>query len=164
MGNDAGGPATTLACRPAVKADLPAIVALLNDDVFGQSRNPLYADAAADYERAFAVLEGNGENTIIVATTAQGGDAPLVGCYQLTFIRGLSHRGALRAQVESVRIAAAVRGCGYGSALMRDAIERARARGATLVQLTTDMRRPETRRFYERLGFSATHHGMKRTL
>jgi GNAT superfamily N-acetyltransferase len=146
-----------LQCRPAESGDLQAIIALLADDMLGQARNPLYADAAASYDMAFAELLETSDNTVIVALMA----GRIIGCYQLTFIRGLSHRGALRANIESVRIAGDLRGQGLGSDLMRDALARARARGANMVQLTTDMRRPQTRAFYERLGFTASHHGMK---
>lgn len=146
-----------LTCREATEADLSAVVALLNDDQFGKARNPLYADAARAYEQAFGEMLADPNNRVIVAEQA----THIVGCYQLTFIRGLSYEGGLRAQIESVRIASAQRGGGLGSAMMRDAVERARARGCRLIQLTTDVRRTETRRFYERLGFAATHHGMK---
>jgi GNAT superfamily N-acetyltransferase len=139
---------------------LQAIIALLADDMLGRTRNPLYEDARAAYDSAFAEMDGNGDNGFIVADR----DGHIVGCYQLTFIRGLSHSGALRAQVESVRIANDLRGRGLGSVLMRDALTRARRRGANIVQLTTDTRRPQTRRFYERLGFVASHHGLKCTL
>jgi GNAT superfamily N-acetyltransferase len=152
---------TALACRPAEAGDLDAIIALLADDVYGQQRNPLYWDAKAAYDAAFAELVGNSDNTVIVADF---GGRLVVGCYQLTFIRGLSHRGARRAQVESVRIASGLRGQGLGIDLMQDAIARAKAGGANLVQLTTDTRRPHTRTFYERLGFKASHHGMKLVL
>ena len=143
--------------RPAEAQDLPAIIALLNDDMFGHGRNPLYHDARADYDAAFAEMAGNPDNIVIVA----GRDGRIIGCYQLTFIRGLSHRGARRAQIEGVRIASDLRGQGLGSRMMRDAIQRARDKGANLVQLTTDTRRPHTRRFYESLGFAASHNGMK---
>lgn len=133
------------------------IVSLLNDDELGQYRNPRYEEAEAEYRQAFASLVGQDDNNVVVGEV--GGR--LVGCYQLTFIRGLSHRGGERAQIESVRIASDLRGAGLGSELMRDAIERARARGCFQVQLTTDQRRAHTRRFYERLGFAASHHGMK---
>jgi GNAT superfamily N-acetyltransferase len=149
-----------LHCRPAERSDLEAIIALLADDVLGQARNPLYANARADYDTAFAEMLGNPDNTVIVALI----DGHIVGSYQLTFIRGLSHRGALRAQIESVRVGSTLRGQGLGSALMRDAISRARSRGANLLQLTTDIRRPQTRAFYERLGFATSHHGMKLVL
>jgi ribosomal protein S18 acetylase RimI-like enzyme len=149
-----------LVCRQAIADDLEAIIALLADDVLGRSRNPLYADAKAAYDAAFAEMADGTDNGIIVGFL--GGR--MVGCYQLTFIRGLSHTGGLRAQIESVRIAADLRGIGLGSALMHDAIARARAGGVHLVQLTTDTSRPHTRAFYERLGFTASHHGMKLAL
>ncbi len=145
--------------RRAVEADLGDVIGLLNDDQFGQARNPLFSDAPSAYLAAFAHLADNPDNGEIVAVR---GDR-IIGCYQLTFIRGLSHTGAERAQIESVRIASELRGGGLGTLLMEDAIERARLRGCFMVQLTTDLRREHTRRFYERLGFVASHHGMKRT-
>ena len=150
-------PRTDLTCRKATEADLPAIVALLTDDEFGQARNPLFDVERERYLAAFRAIDADPNNFQIVATQ----DERIIGCYQLTFIRGLSFSGAERAQIESVRIASDLRGSGLGSAMMRDAIERARARGVVLVQLTTDTRRGNTRRFYERLGFTASHHGMK---
>lgn len=147
----------SLSCRVAGWDDLPAIVDLLNDDELGRLRNPRFAEAEAEYRHAFAALVGQDDNNVVVAEI----DGRIVGCYQLTFIRGLGHRGGERAQIESVRIASDLRGAGLGSELMRDAIERARRRGCFLVQLTTDQRREHTRRFYERLGFAASHHGMK---
>ena len=143
--------------RDAAVADLPGIVALLRDDALGATRNPSLEAAAPAYTAAWAAIETDPNNGYIVAER----DGHLVGCYQLTFIRGLSHTGGLRAQIESVRVASDLRGGGLGSAMMRDAIARAKARGAFLAQLTTDVRREHTRRFYERLGFTASHHGMK---
>ena len=148
---------STLECRIADWADLPHIVDLLNDDELGGTRNPIFADAELAYRDAFADLVGQDDNNFVVAER----DGRLVGCYQLTFIRGLSHLGAMRAQVESVRVASDLRGTGLGSDLMHDAIDRARARRCTLIQLTTDAQRTQTRHFYERLGFVASHHGMK---
>jgi GNAT superfamily N-acetyltransferase len=150
----------SLHCRPAERSDLEAVIALLADDMLGQARNPLYADARADYDAAFAEMLGNPDNAVIVALL----DGRIAGSYQLTFIRGLSHRGALRAQIESVRIASPLRGHGLGSALVNDAITRARARGADMLQLTTDIRRTQTQAFYQRLGFATSHHGMKLVL
>jgi ribosomal protein S18 acetylase RimI-like enzyme len=149
--------ATGVEYRPAGVADLPAIVALLADDPFGAARNPAFEASREAYETAFAAMVGNPDNHMVVAV--EGG--AVIGCYQLTYIRGLSYTGGLRAQIESVRIASDRRGRGLGDAMMRDAIGRARTRGCVLVQLTTDVRRERTRRFYERLGFAASHHGMK---
>jgi GNAT superfamily N-acetyltransferase len=143
-------------CRIAVEADLPAIVALLADDVLGAARNPPFETMPEAYRSAFASFDA--DNFTVVAV--RGG--AIVGCYQLTFTRGLSHAGGLRATIESVRIASALRGGGFGTRLIEDALARAAARGCHLVQLTSDQRRTETRRFYERLGFVASHVGMKR--
>jgi ribosomal protein S18 acetylase RimI-like enzyme len=148
----------TLTYREATSDDLEQIVGLLHDDAFGQARNPLFETEVARYRAAFDAITADPNNGYIVASDTSG---PIVGCYQLTFIRGLSYTGGIRAQIESVRIAPLQRGSGLGSAMMMDAISRARLRGCTLVQLTTDTRRTQTKRFYERLGFSASHYGMK---
>ena len=143
--------------RLAGRSDLEAIVGLLNDDELGRARNPLFAEHEAGYRAAFEAILAQEGNGYVVAESA----GRVVGCYQLTFIRGLSHRGGERAQIESVRIALDLRGGGLGSMMMGDAMERARDRGCFMVQLTTDMQRTHTKRFYERLGFTASHHGMK---
>ena len=88
----------------------------------------------------------------------------MIGCLQLTFIPGLSRAGMWRGQIEAVRVAAAQRGRGVGRAMLRWAIEQCRARGCGLVQLTTDKRRADAHRFYESLGFGASHEGMKLAL
>jgi ribosomal protein S18 acetylase RimI-like enzyme len=143
--------------RAATTQDLSAIVALLSDDVFGQARNPDYDKHATAYTAAFAEITEDPNNSVQLAVT----DGHIVGCYQLTFIRGLSYTGGLRAQIESVRVAGDRRGQGIGHAMMQHALTLSRAKSCVLVQLTTDTRRDNTRRFYERLGFIASHHGMK---
>lgn len=143
--------------RAATNDDLPAVLALLNDDQFGVTRNPLYDDERESYDAAFVEMSNDPNNGEIVSVR----DGAVIGCYQLTFIRGLSHVGAERAQIESVRISSSLRGGGLGTLMMNDAIERARERGCFQVQLTTDVRREHTKRFYERLGFVASHNGMK---
>jgi GNAT superfamily N-acetyltransferase len=149
------GPALTF--RTATAGDLSQIIALLADDVFGQARNPTYDANTEAYRRAFADITTDPNNSIELAEA----DGQIVGCYQLTFIRGLSYTGGLRAQIESVRVVGDRRGQGIGQGLMAHALSLARARGCVLVQLTTDVRREHTRRFYERLGFTASHYGMK---
>lgn len=143
--------------RRALAADVPAIVELLRDDPIGGSRES--ADAAA-YESAFAAVGADPAQLLVVVEA----DDAVVGTLQLTFIPGLSRGGTLRAQVEAVRIAVAHRGGGLGSALLRWAVDESRRRGAGLVQLTTDARRDDARRFYTRAGFTASHLGMKRDL
>ena len=149
------GTASTLRIRDAVPADLPAIIDLLADDVLGRAREAATVDPA--YARAFHAIEQDPNHRLLVAEQ----DERIVGCFQLTYLPGLSRGGAWRAQIESVRIAAPVRGGGIGATMMRWAVERARERGCALVQLTTDKRRPDAHRFYRRLGFEASHEGMK---
>lgn len=143
--------------RAATAADVPAIVALLADDVLGAAREHP-GDPA--YDAAFAAIAADANQLLAVAE--RGGR--VVGCLQLTFIPGISHRGAWRGQVESVRIGADQRGSGLGRRLMEWVMDQCRARGCRMVQLTTDKSRGDARRFYESLGFVASHEGMKRVL
>jgi GNAT superfamily N-acetyltransferase len=140
--------------RPAGAADVPAVLRLLADDPLGKNRE---AAIDAPYQAAFAAIAADPNHEVVVAEL----DGRVVGCFQLSFIPGLSRRGAWRAQIESVRVDSALRGRGAGQAMMEWAIARARERGCALVQLTTDKRRPDAHRFYARLGFVASHEGMK---
>lgn len=140
--------------RTATDDDLPAIVALLADDVIGAGREAATTDA---YRAAFAAITADPRNHLVVADV--GG--VVAGTLQLTFIPGLSRMGAERAQIEAVRVAAAHRGGGLGRRMVGWAIDQARARGCRLVQLTSDKRRTDAIRFYASLGFEATHEGFK---
>lgn len=143
--------------RTATREDIPAILALLNDD--DVTRATGYGDVEPDgaVEAAFDAIEADPRNELVVMTD---GDE-VVGTLQLTFIPGLTRGGAERLLIEAVRIASPRRGEGLGGDLIRWAIERGRARGCGLVQLTSDTRRTDAHRFYERLGFVASHVGMK---
>ncbi len=147
----------TAQVRSATRADLPAIVALLADDVLGTSRESTDPQDLPIYERAFDAMTAQGGNEYLVAER----DAQLLAVMQFTVIPGLSRRGRTRAMLEGVRVSSACRGQGVGRWFFEQAIARARAAGCTLVQLTTDKRRDDARRFYESLGFHATHEGMK---
>lgn len=142
----------------AERADLPAIVALLAHDPLGQSREDP-ADPA--YVEAFAAIAADPAQLLVVAVD---GDDQVVATMQLTFIPGLSRRGATRAQLESVRVADSARGSGLGATILEWAITYARECGADLMQLTTDKSRTRAHAFYERLGFVASHEGMKLAL
>lgn len=146
--------------RRATRADLPAIVAMLADDALGATREETSTPLNAAYLAAFDAIERDENQFLAVAEE----DGRIVGCLQLTFLPGLSRLGAWRAQVESVRIASAARGTGLGRRMMDWAAETAKARGCTLLQLTTDKTRRDAHRFYEGLGYEATHIGFKRTL
>jgi GNAT superfamily N-acetyltransferase len=144
--------------RVATAADLPALVALYADDALGATREDRRDPPAEAYRHGFARMMAMGEaNQIHLAVL----DGRIVGCAQLVMIPGVSQRGMLRAEVEAVRTASDLRGRGIGTALMRHLIALARARGARQMQLTSHASRAEAHRFYERLGFKATHVGMK---
>jgi len=149
------GQAEALIIRTARAADLPAVVAMLADDPLGAGRERYAEPLPEAYRAAFAAIEAQAGNAVLVAERA----GILLGCLQLVFIPHLTRLGMTRAQIEGVRVARAARGQGIGEALMVEAV--ARAAGCGLVQLTTDATRPEARRFYERLGFVASHIGMK---
>lgn len=153
-GNGRGGAPTF---RRATRADLPRIVQMLADDAIGATRES-YADPLPDvYWEAFAEIDADPHQLLVVAEIA----GRVVGTLQLTFIPYLTHRGSRRAMIEAVRIDSHQRGGGLGRLMVAWAIEEARRRGCQMVQLTTDKRRAEARRFYESLGFVATHEGMK---
>lgn len=143
--------------RVAVSDDLQALVGMLFDDELGSAREQLTDPLPESYRAAFEAIERDPNNEIVVATL----DGDIVGMLQLTYTPSLSYQGGWRATLESVRTASALRGRGIGGALVRWTVERARARGCRLVQLSTNKSRHDARRFYERLGFHATHEGMK---
>ena len=153
-------PMPELIFRVASLNDLPTLVTMLADDTIGATRERLQDPLPPEYARAFAAIEADPNSDIIVACL----DGVVVGMLQLTFIPGISRMGAWRALIESVRVASSQRSAGIGSRLMKWAIERARERGCLMVQLTTDKSRQDAKRFYERLGFIASHEGMKLSL
>jgi GNAT superfamily N-acetyltransferase len=140
--------------RSATETDLPAIVALLADDVIGAGRESASSDA---YLTAFRDVSADPRNHLVVADI----DGEVAGTLQLTYIPGISRMGAERAQIEGVRVAAALRSRGLGRDMINWAVDQAKARGCGLVQLTSDKRRSDAIRFYESLGFESTHEGMK---
>lgn len=152
--------APQLVFRRARQEDLPHIVAMLADDELGAAREDTSVPLNPCYTAAFAAIAQDSNQ--FLAVVEQGQD--LVGCLQLSFIPGLSRLGLWRGQIESVRIASSARGQGLGRAMFEWAIEQCRAQGCGLVQLTTDRARPDARRFYESLGFKASHDGMKLSL
>jgi GNAT superfamily N-acetyltransferase len=141
--------------RRAAAGDLPTLVRLLAADQLGGVRES--AEDLAPYQRAFAVIDADPAQLLVVASV----DGRIAGTFQLSFIPGLARAGALRAQIEAVRVAAGRRGHGLGAAMMRWAVEEAGRRGCRLVQLTSDKTRTDAHRFYERLGFVASHDGFK---
>ena len=143
--------------RKAERRDLPSIIGLLADDPLGHRRELVGDPPASEYTAGFEAITADPNQFLAVAVDADD----VVGTLQLSFIPGISRRGAWRGQVEAVRIAASRRSEGLGETLFQWAIGACRERGCALVQLTTDRTRPDAHRFYERLGFEPTHIGYK---
>jgi GNAT superfamily N-acetyltransferase len=146
-----------LAFRRATRDDVAAIVALLADDPLGARREVATSPLPDGYYRAFEAIDHDGNNELVVVQSG----ARMVGVLQMTFIPSITYQGGWRALIEGVRVAAPLRSSGVGRALFEWAIARARERGCHLVQLTSDKSRPEAIRFYEGLGFVASHEGLK---
>lgn len=154
----------TFRLRHAERDDLPEILRLLADDQLGSSRED--PCELAPYEKAFAVIDADPAHLLLVGelATADEPGARLVATFQLSFLPGLSRRGSWRAQLEAVRVGNELRGQGVGAAMVEWAVDESRLRGCSLMQLTTDKSRTAAHRFYERLGFAASHEGMKLVL
>jgi GNAT superfamily N-acetyltransferase len=146
---------TDFEIRRATAEDIPAIVAMLADDPLGARRES--PDDPAPYRAAFERLSRDPNQYLVVAVR----DGRTVGTLQLTMVPGLSRRGATRSVIEAVRIHADERGNGLGTELIEWAVEESRRQGCALVQLTSDVTRIDAHRFYERLGFEASHIGFK---
>ncbi|MCX4533955.1 N-acetyltransferase family protein [Streptomyces sp. NPDC002596] len=149
---------SALEIRPAAPTDIPAVVAMLADDPLGAQRES--PDDLAPYRAAFQRL-ANDPNQHLVVAVREGG---VVGTLQLTVIPGLSRRGSTRSIIEGVRVHADERGSGLGTQLIQWAVDESRRQNCQLVQLTSDATRTDAHRFYERLGFTASHIGFKLAL
>ena len=143
--------------RQATREDLPELVRMLADDFLGATRERYENPLPESYIKAFEEIEADKNNELIIAET--GGE--IVGMLQITFTPSISFQGGKRTTVESVRVDKKYRGCGIGKELMLWSMERARQENCHILQLTTDGERADAHRFYENLGFSGTHLGMK---
>lgn len=143
--------------RAARPDDVPDIVRLLADDPLGAKRERYETPLPASYGTAFERIDADPGQ--FLAVVEDGGSVK--GTLQLSIIPYLTYQGRPRALIEAVRVDASLRGTGVGRRLFEWAIERAREAGCHLIQLTTDKQRPDALRFYEGLGFVASHEGMK---
>ena len=148
---------TKLTLRLAVLDDLPRVILMLADDFLGSEREKVEDSLSESYIKAFRQIDTDPNNELIVAEL----DGEVIGAFQLTYTPSLSFQGSKRATVESVRVDARYRGKGIGREMMLWAMERAREKGCVSMQLTSHADRKDAHRFYENLGFKATHVGMK---
>ncbi|MFK0691861.1 GNAT family N-acetyltransferase [Mesorhizobium sp. IMUNJ 23033] len=130
---------------------------MLADDPLGRGREDTSEPLAKAYRDAFAAVDADPNQFLAVMTEG----SRIIGTLQITYLAGLSLQGALRGQIEAVRIADDRRGTGLGQRLLEWAVEECRQRGCRLVQLTTNKSRQDAHRFYDRLGFKASHIGYK---
>ena len=151
---------TEITFREAKAEDLERIVEMLSDDLLGSKRERFELPLPSSYEKAFKAIDADPNNELVVVNHK----GKIVGVLQITFMPYITHQGGWRATVEGVRISSDVRGMGVGSQMIEYAIARAKERGCHLIQLTTDKQREDALRFYERLGFNATHEGFKMKL
>ena len=144
--------------RKANKKDVPFIVALLANDKLGKLREDYRDPLPEQYYSAFDQINHDKNQELMVLEDENG---EIIGTLQLSFIQYLTYQGGIRAQIEAVRIREDQRGKGLGEEIFQWAIHRAQEKGAHVLQLTTDKQRPDALRFYEKLGFKASHEGMK---
>jgi len=144
--------------RRATINDIPAIVNMLADDKLGRERENLQRPLAEAYALAFRKIDTDKNQELMLIENENN---QILGTFQLTYIQYLTYQGGKRAQIEAVRIRKDKRGIGLGKTMFKWAINKAKERNAHLLQLTTDKKRPDALRFYENLGFNASHEGMK---
>lgn len=143
--------------REATEQDLNKIVKMLANDALGSKRERYELPLPESYKDAFKAISSDPNNELVVACDEE----KVIGVLQITFTPYITHQGGWRATVEGVRTLSSERSKGIGTKLIKWAIQRAKERNCHLVQLTTDKERPDALRFYERIGFKATHEGLK---
>ena len=144
--------------REATRNDVPAIVEMIANDKLGSQREAFQNPLPEAYYQAFENIDHDSNQELVVM---EDDGLNIIGTLQLSFIQYLTYQGGIRAQIEAVRVHETQRGKGIGQKLFKWAIERAKEKGAHVVQLTTDKKRPDALAFYEKLGFKASHEGMK---
>jgi GNAT superfamily N-acetyltransferase len=143
--------------RLATESDLEHIISMLADDKLGAERENYQLPLPDAYIQAFRAIEADKQQELTVVELAN----EIVATFQLSFVQYLTYQGGVRAQIEAVRVKTGYQGQGIGKAVFHHAIQRAKTKGAHLLQLTTDKKRPEAKLFYESLGFIGSHEGMK---
>lgn len=151
-------PTIVLYIREAKKADVPQVVAMIANDTLGHLREDYSNPLPNKYYVAFKNISADPNQELMVMETESG---QIIGTLQLSFIQYLTYQGGIRAQIEAVRVHEDHRNKGLGKQLFEWAIQRAKDKKAHVVQLTTDKKRPEALAFYQKLGFTASHEGMK---
>jgi GNAT superfamily N-acetyltransferase len=150
----------SLILRKANSKDVPSIVSLLLEDDLGQLRECAQVSPGDSYYQAFSAIDNDPNQELLIVQK----DNEIIGTLQLSFIPNMTFKGSWRCQIEGVRIKESFRGQGIGRWLFERVFDKAKLRGCALVQLTTNKARPEAHKFYESLGFVASHTGLKKVL
>ncbi len=143
--------------REAVTDDLPKIINLLHYDLLGETREALSDNAFIKYQLAFDDISNDKNAHIIVIAQHD----QIMAVAQINFLSYLTYQGGKRGQIEGIRVDKNLRGKGLGQILIKYLIKFSIEKKCHLVQLTTNKQRIKAKRFYESLGFTATHEGMK---
>ncbi|MCX7123712.1 MAG: GNAT family N-acetyltransferase [Gammaproteobacteria bacterium] len=143
--------------RKATESDLKHIVQLLQEDDLGATREHLTEILDPRYVEAFYLIDRDPQQYLMVVEMAK----EIIATCHLTIMPSLTFTGSTRMQIEAVRVAGSMRGQKIGEQMMQEAIAYGKHRGASIIQLTTNKKRPRAKQFYERLGFEASHEGMK---
>ena len=144
--------------RTATTNDLPSIIKMLVDDQLGSTREDASTPINSQYLEAFEIIDNDPNNELIVLESSE---KTVIGILQLTYIPYLTYKGSWRCLIEGVRVHENYRGQGLGTQLFEWAIKRAKGKNCNIVQLTSNKERSEAIRFYESLGFQASHEGFK---
>ncbi len=141
--------------RKAFEADLPRVIEMLQNDILGKDRE--LSNHFSNYKKAFDEIMADKNNFLMVIEL----EKEVIGTCHLTIMPSLTLQGSKRMNIEAVRVDEKFSGQGIGSWMMQKAIEFAKNNEVKIVQLTTNKKRLDAHRFYERLGFEKTHEGMK---
>ncbi len=144
--------------RAAAYTDVPDIVEMIANDELGRLREDFQEPLPQKYYDAFENIRADPNQELMVMESEPG---EIIATLQLSFIQYLTYQGGIRAQIEAVRVHENYRSKGMGRQFFLWAINRAREKGAHVVQLTSDKKRPEALKFYQKMGFIASHEGMK---
>lgn len=143
--------------RKATIADLPQIINLLSEDELGKDREMQSTSLDQRYMDAFALIDQDPNQYLMVVEK----DDQLIATCHLTLMPSLTFIGQTRMQIEAVRVSEKLRGMKIGEWMINQAIQYAKSKDVKIIQLTTNIQRPRAKTFYEKLGFKATHVGMK---
>jgi len=146
-----------LSLRSAEENDLPQIVALFMEDELGAMRESLSDPLLPSYHKVFQAITADKNQALLVVDY----NRELIGICHLTFMPSLSFKGSWRLNLENIHIAKSFQNQGIGTWMLQKAIALGKEKGCRFIQLTTNKKRFRAKAFYEKLGFIATHEGMK---